>query len=119
MRRLVATVVICLTVLEATALDLRLLQRAWPSSDAQNEHEKGDRNRDAHFTQVVRGEITALWLCRICLKHRRNARLISCRCSKKNAALIAAITPRENGVHSSWKEAGNPWRLEGELFGLS
>jgi len=44
-------VVAFITTVEATALDLRLLQRS--SSDAQNEHEKGHGNQDAHFAQVA------------------------------------------------------------------
>ena len=47
----------------AAAHDLRLLQRVWHSSDAQNEHEKGHGKQDAHFSQVVVGATIALWLC--------------------------------------------------------
>lgn len=36
---------------DAAARDLRLLQRVWYSSDAQNEHEKGHGENDAHFAR--------------------------------------------------------------------
>jgi hypothetical protein len=36
---------------DAAARHLRLLQRVWYSSDAQNEHEKGHGENDAHFAR--------------------------------------------------------------------
>jgi hypothetical protein len=65
----IRVIVAIVTAVKATALDLRLLQRAWCGSDAQNEHEKGHGNQDAHFAQVVGGATAALWLCKLFLKH--------------------------------------------------
>ena len=53
---------------DASAHDFRLLQRVWYSNGAQNEHEKGHGNRDAHFALEVVGATVAL-----CTAARRTA----------------------------------------------
>lgn len=68
---IVSVAIAIVTAIEVTALDLRLFQLAWCSNDAQNEHEKGHGKQDglAHFAQVVEGATTALWGCKLPLKH--------------------------------------------------